>query len=866
MEVSHTPSPRLPDPIARLQAAVALRYAIERELGRGGMATVYLAEDLKHHRRIAIKVLRPELAAALGPNRFLREIETAARLNHPHILPLHDSGEADGLLYYVMPFVEGESLRDRLAREGQLPLEDAVQIAREVSDALSYAHSQDVVHRDIKPENILLAGGHALVVDFGIGRAITAAGGDRLTQTGISVGTPAYMSPEQATGATRLDGRSDLYSLGCVLYEMLAGHPPFLGVTARELIARHTLDPVPSLQSVRPGVPNAVEQAIARALAKAPADRFATAAALSAALDDAVTAPPEPDVRPRVSRRLWAWIGVGALAAAAGTAAALRLRPPLYTPGRVVVAPFESQTGDSALSDFTRQLATTLPDAIAREGVGEPVPVTTVRDLLARAKGSPGQVAEWLARETGAGLELRGSCTRAARGTTCEVDVLRMPSKVLRMSVSVTGEPAQSALGAELAERVVVALFLQHKFGDRASWLGEHLPRSLAAVRAFDQANELEMGGNKNAAGTYWEEAARLDTAWGLAAAWAVWQTLSDSVRLKRLASRPELAAGDREAVALILSLGQESSERTFELARRRFVVNPDLWVYLAAWAAVRTGRAQTAVAISGYADSAVYARGDWLVDAYHSRGFALHELGRYEEELKLARDVQQRFPNGSQVAANNHEAMALAALGRVDSLRRRLAEWEALTEPRGTGARWAGTRAWVAGQELIAHGKERQGREMLEGTLPFYARLRATQGYSSKEEVNVLEWTDHLEKAKPLALAALPRVRSAVDSVDFLSALGRIAARQGNRAEAMRYAELLAATRGVAPHNARSAPFARATIAARLGDFEAAVRLLEEARDKGEQDAKSWNVHRWPDFAALRDYPPFQRFLKPRG
>src|SRR5213593_3596642 len=198
MELSYAPSPRLIDPLARVQAALAGRYTIERELGRGGMATVYLAQDRKHHRQVAIKVLKPELAAALGPERFLREIETAARLNHPHILPLHDSGEATGLLYYVMPYVEGETLRNRLDRAGQLPVAEAVQIVREVADALSHAHSHDVVHRDIKPENILLEAGHAVVADFGIARAITAAGGEQLTATGLAVGTPAYMSPEQA--------------------------------------------------------------------------------------------------------------------------------------------------------------------------------------------------------------------------------------------------------------------------------------------------------------------------------------------------------------------------------------------------------------------------------------------------------------------------------------------------------------------------------------------------------------------------------------------------------------------------------------------------------------------------------------------
>ncbi|PYO14936.1 MAG: hypothetical protein DMD31_07350 [Gemmatimonadetes bacterium] len=267
-----------------LQPALADRYLIERELGRGGMATVYLAQDLKHHRQVAIKVLKPELAAALGPERFLREIEIAAGLTHPHVLPLHESGEAAGFLYYVMPFVDGETLRARLNREQQLPLEEAVQIAREVADALSYAHGRDVVHRDIKPENILLSGGHAVVADFGIARAISVAGRDKFTATGMVVGTPAYMSPEQASGQSRIDGRADIYALGCMLYEMLAGDPPFLASTPQAVLARQALDPVPRLRTVRQTVPRSVEQAITKALAKVAADRFATAAQFAEAL------------------------------------------------------------------------------------------------------------------------------------------------------------------------------------------------------------------------------------------------------------------------------------------------------------------------------------------------------------------------------------------------------------------------------------------------------------------------------------------------------------------------------------------------------------------------------------------------------
>jgi len=269
----------------RLQSAVGDAYHIERELGRGGMATVYLAQDLKHHRPVAIKVLTPELAGALGPERFLREIEIAARLNHPHILALIDSGEADGFLYYVMPYVEGESLRDRLEREKQLGLEDALKIAAEVAGALAYAHSHGVVHRDVKPENILLSGGSAVVADFGIARALSAAGGaEHLTQTGTVIGTPAYMSPEQATGGAEIDGRSDQYSLACVVYEMLVGQPPFTGPTPQAVMARHSLDMVSPPSIVRATIPDAVEAAILRALAKLPADRFPTTALFAEAL------------------------------------------------------------------------------------------------------------------------------------------------------------------------------------------------------------------------------------------------------------------------------------------------------------------------------------------------------------------------------------------------------------------------------------------------------------------------------------------------------------------------------------------------------------------------------------------------------
>ena len=261
----------------RLQDRIAERYQIERELGRGGMATVFLAKDIRHDRDVAIKVLHPELSVSIGAERFEREIKLSAKLQHPHILGLIDSGEADGLLFYVMPFVKGESLRDRLDREGQLPIDDAVQITLEVADALGHAHSLHIIHRDIKPENILLSGGHALVADFGIARAANEAGAQKLTQTGMAVGTPVYMAPEQSVGDT-IGPTADLYSLGCVLYEMLAGEPPFTAKNPQALMARHAMEAVPSVRIVRNTVPEEVEDTIFAAMAKVPADRPQNAA------------------------------------------------------------------------------------------------------------------------------------------------------------------------------------------------------------------------------------------------------------------------------------------------------------------------------------------------------------------------------------------------------------------------------------------------------------------------------------------------------------------------------------------------------------------------------------------------------------
>jgi len=261
----------MPHLLERLKSALADRYVVESEIGRGGMAVVFLADDLKHHRQVAIMVLHPELSAAVGGERFLQEIETVAGLTHPHILTLIDSGEADGLLYYIMPYVKGESLRQRLEREKQLPVEESIRIAQEVAGALDHAHRHEVIHRDIKPANILLEEGHAVVTDFGVARAVSEAGGEKVTATGMAMGTPAYMSPEQASGEA-VDERGDLYSLGCVLYEMLAGEPPLTGPTPQAIVARRMAETPSPLPLIRDTVPSALDAVVGKALAKSPAE------------------------------------------------------------------------------------------------------------------------------------------------------------------------------------------------------------------------------------------------------------------------------------------------------------------------------------------------------------------------------------------------------------------------------------------------------------------------------------------------------------------------------------------------------------------------------------------------------------------
>jgi eukaryotic-like serine/threonine-protein kinase len=395
------------DPLLeRLRAALADRYTILNELGAGGMATVYLAEDLKHRRKVAVKVLKPELAASLGVERFVREIEIAAKLSHPHVLPLFDSGEAGGFLYYVMPYVEGESLRDRLERQGKLPVEEAVRFTDQIASALAYAHERGVIHRDIKPANILLAGDQAIVADFGIARAVEAAGGPGLTVTGLAIGTPAYMSPEQALGTEAVDARTDVYALGCVVYEMVSGGLPFQGSTPQAVLAMQAVDRVPSLRKSDPGIPVFVERAVARALATEPGDRFPSAAEFAQAL---TTGTVVPRVRSRRTRQR-----VGRVLAGVAALAVLVLG--VWTVTKVMEGPRIQRLAVLPLADLTNDpeqeyLVAGVHEALITE-LGRLGLAVTARATMVQYRDTDKPIRE-IARELGVDAVIEGSLYRA---------------------------------------------------------------------------------------------------------------------------------------------------------------------------------------------------------------------------------------------------------------------------------------------------------------------------------------------------------------------------------------------------------------------------------------------------------------------
>jgi len=574
----------VPDGLAN---ALQDRYRLDRELGHGGMATVYLAQDLRHHRQVAIKVLRPELAAALGPERFLREITLTAQLTHPHILPLLDSGDVPAehpehsegprsFLYYVMPYVEGESLRDRLKREKQLPLDDALQITREVADALSYAHAHGVIHRDIKPENILLESGHAVVADFGIARAIAAAGSARLTETGLAVGTPAYMSPEQGMGEAGLDARSDVYALGCVLYEMLAGEPPFTGPTAQAVIAKRLAESPPPISTVRDGVPPGVEAALNKALARTPADRFRTAAefrdALTADAGSAVSAPRPVARRARIRRLAIGAVALLIIAGGLWTVARRRALAGGSNPNAIpldstaiAVLPFQVVGADSASP--ARTLARFMGDLFELKVTGEfgwriryPGSVAQRwREAGGTLDSAMAEQAELsVARAVGAGWLVRGMVVAQQDSIVMSASMVRVPSGVVLVPpVRVEGTVAQQQ---DLVDQLIVLLLARDRgiSAEAAPRLRRYEPEAIQAWLAGNRAPTFE-------GRDYYRRALALDSSFVLAAlqSYAAGEAEADSAELRYAWEHRDHLPERQQAWLQVLAAGRYGDIRT---------------------------------------------------------------------------------------------------------------------------------------------------------------------------------------------------------------------------------------------------------------------------------------------------------------
>ena len=540
------------DPLDRLTTALSDRYRIKRELGQGGMATVYLAEDLKHGRKVAIKVLRPELAAIIGAERFLREIKTIASLQHPHILGLIDSGELDGTAFYVMPFVEGESLRERLHRDKQLPIADAVRIATEVAAALDYAHRHGVIHRDIKPENILLHDGNAMVADFGIALAVDTAGGQRLTETGMSLGTPSYMSPEQAMGERTITARSDLYALGVVTYEMLVGEPPFTGPTAQSILAKALTEPSPLLRVLRPTVPAAVEAAVLAALQKLPADRWGSALEFAKAMEGSGKAA-APDASTPSSRppRVLPAVGLGVVLITGAVLAwnQMRRNDAGANIRRLAVLPFEN-LGDSSNAYFVDGVT----DAIRGKLIALPGFQLTDRSSSNQYRHTA-KTPQQIGQELGVQYLLTGTVRWA--GQAGQTDRVRVNPELIDVSNAVAKwqQPFDAPMAdvfqvqAEIADRVAQALGLALADSTKQR-LTRKPTSSLAAYDAFLRGEEVSQGLGADLvplrrAVAYYEQATALDSTFGLA-----WSHLSRALTRMQSLGAVYSDAEDRAAFA----------------------------------------------------------------------------------------------------------------------------------------------------------------------------------------------------------------------------------------------------------------------------------------------------------------------------
>ncbi len=885
--------------VAKVTEALAGRYKVEKVIGEGGMATVYLATDQKHKRKVAVKVMRPELAATLGAERFLREVEIAGQLSHPHILPMYDSGESDGLLYYVMPYVPGETLREKLQREGALPAEDALRLAREVAEALAYAHRQGIIHRDIKPANILLSEGHALVADFGIARAVGDSGGEQLTRTGIAVGTPQYMAPEQATGEKEVDGRADVYATGAVLYEMLAGEPPFTGPSARIILTRSLTEAPRSLSLVRQGLPDTVDGVVQKAMAKNPVDRYATGDALVAALDGVrqmgmssgsspALTPPPTEVLPASSKvaaadqtpKRWfsvrnlAIAGVAALVMWAVAATVLASRRPAVAVGgkvgnRIAVLPFQNQ-GASTDEYFA--------DGIADEVRGKLSGISGLKVIASSSasqyKGSTKPPQE-IASELGADYVLLGT-VRWASGADGKRRVQVVPELIDARSGNVKWQQSfdtditdvfevQSQIATRVAGALGVALggSEQEKVIKRPTDNVEAYQLYLKgrAIQGADPASLRESA-------AYLEQAVALDSTFGDA-----WAALS--ISLSRLYSNgfasPVTAQRAKEALARTVALDPNAARTHLAAARYNALVpkNPELArgeMDLALRAAPGDAEVLSAAGLGDMGDGDL---GSALAKLERAREIdprsyvTLYNLAQVYAYLNRPADAEATAAAALLVRPGDLNAIQWVAIervaqGRLDDARAGIrAAIEAGTPAPAVAAHFAGFQetSWIL--------DERERQLVFRLTPSAFDNDRAFWGQS----LAMAYWQrGDAARARAYADSALAPSRSQAEASPNDAQLqvlyGVVLALAGKAAEAR-----AALANGIAvSRNGTTQHFYIVLNAARietiLGNKDRAIEYIEEIRKGGGYLAPKY-LAQDPTFASLKGNPRFEALLK---
>jgi eukaryotic-like serine/threonine-protein kinase len=836
----------------QLRTFLGSGYTLERELVGGGMSRVFVATEHSLNRKVVVKVLPPELAAEVNHERFTREIQLAAQLQHPHVVPLLSAGELGSLPFFTMPYIEGESLRARLRRSGELPVMEAVRILREVASALAHAHERGVVHRDIKPDNVLVAGGSAMVTDFGVAKAIDLSaqphGDGSVTSRGIALGTPAYMAPEQAAADPAIDHRADIYSFGILAYEMLTGDTPFSGRSPHQLLAAHISEAPEPIQRRRPSVPSGLAVLVMRCLEKRAADRPQRAADVVLALDSIAT-PSDgstPAVNPawsgivgRKGRRvLTAAAGVLAMAAAAAVGFyGIRAAPVPSILHRVHVGEFVNQTGHAAMAPVGSMIADWIVHELSETGAIEVVPATAAGTRVSGTIYRRGDSLQFLAQiadvRSGTVLRSFGPITAPASDPLEGIEVLRGQ---IAGALSIMVDPEFRGLTAAISPPASVSSYRRLRDG-------------MDAARSHDHAEAVAQ----------FSGAAAIDTGFSFAmiAAAEAYQALGECTVVDSIGAllgerRTRLTRYEAQAADEVVALCRGDAESAYRAARRKVELAPGsaMAQFALASAALGVGRPAESARIFAAMDTDSGSMGSRL-DYYLLYTQALHLMGEYRRELRVVRELRASFPDLQETIGI--EMRALAALGRVDEL-------QPLVNRAFAGVP-ASTLEWAA-EELRAHGHEgaaghvasqladwiRERPEGLRATMTMRSALaRALYNAGRVDEARIL--VDSLVADYP-------------GSAGLLGLQGRIAARRGDRPGADAAAAAL--TQISSESQDPATPLTRARIAALLGDRESAMRWLRESVALGE--VPLLRIREDPDLLSLRDYPPFVALVRPVG